>query len=57
MLSWFDMMVCYALTPNIARKRQIDGINGDREWLFFDGARRGNQNSKSRARLTSQLRK
>lgn len=57
MLSWFDMIVCYALTPNIARKRRIDGIDGDGEWLCFDGAQRGNQNSKSRAGLTSQLRK
>lgn len=28
MLSWFDMIVCYGLTPNIARKSQIDGIDG-----------------------------
>ena len=29
MLSWSDMIVCDALTPNLARKRQIDGIDGD----------------------------
>lgn len=28
MLSWLDMIVCYALTSNIARKSQIDGIDG-----------------------------
>ena len=29
MLSWFDIISRYVLTLDIARKRHIEGINGD----------------------------
>lgn len=41
MLSWLDMIVCYALTSNIARKSQIDGDGDGCVLMGLGGEKRG----------------